>query len=162
MQIVRRLGIPMCAALAAATIAVSISSARSPSRIAGEMTQQAALKPLVNVHELMEHVVEHPFTALKTGMKEKPADAKAWRSVRDTSLLLGETGNLLLMRKPEDADAKEWVSLCISLRDSGDALSRAAKAKDFDAGKKAYLVMVNSCNQCHAQYGDDGEPKIEP
>jgi hypothetical protein len=161
MNLLRRLGVPFAAALLAALIATSIAPIR-PTVGAGGARDGHDLTPLVDTHEFMEHVVEGTFATLKQGLSEKPADTKAWRTVRDTSLLLGESGNLLLIRKPDDADASHWSKLAIALRESGDTLSKAAKAKDYDASRKAYLALVHTCNACHSEYGDDGEPKIMP
>jgi hypothetical protein len=156
-----RWAIPLSLALIAAAFAVSVASFGSVtgSRPAPD---QGDLKPLVDVHEFMEHIMEGAFAAVMQGLKDKPADANAWRAVRDASLLLGESGNLLLIRKPDGADSGEWSKLCLALRESGDTLTKAAKSKDYNASRGAYLAVVRSCNQCHTQFGDDGEPKIDP
>ena len=161
MKLLRRLGVPFASALLAALIATALAPTRPLVRASGA-AEQHHLKPLVDAHEFMEHVVEGTFATLKKGLSEKPNDSKAWRIVRDASLLLGESGNLLLFRKPDDADAADWSKLSIALRDSGDAVSKAAKAKDYDASRTAYLLLVHACNACHSKYGDDGEPKIMP
>jgi len=161
MNIIRRLGIPLAAALVAATLATILAPVRLPAEPRSR-AESSDLKPLADTHEFMEHVVEGTFDTLKKGMAEKPADAKAWRSVRDMSLILGESGNLLLIRKPDDANAADWSTLSIALRESGDTLSKSANAKDYDASRKAYLLLVQACNACHTKYGDDGEPRIEP
>ena len=161
MNLLRRLGVPLAAAMLAALIPTALAPTWPMVRTSGA-GEQHDLKPLVDTHEFMEHVVEGTFATLKKGLSEKPADENAWRSVRDTSLLLGESGNLLLIRKPDDADASDWSKLCIALRESGDTLSKTAKAKDYDASRQAYLALVHACNACHTKYGDDGEPKIVP
>ena len=161
MNLVRRLGVPLAAAMLAALIATALAPAWPTVRANGAGGQHD-LKPLVSTHEFMEHVIEGTFATLKKGLSEKPADEQVWRSVRDTSLLLGECGNLLLIRTPDDADASDWSKLCIALRESGDIVSKAAKGKDYDASRSAYLELVHACNACHTKYGDDGEPKIVP
>jgi hypothetical protein len=164
-NLLRRLGVPLAAALIAATIATSVAPIRLTAgshALGPAVTDEGALKPLVDVHEFMEHVMSGTFDTVKGRLKEKPNDDSAWRSVRDASLLLGESGNLLLIRKPESADETEWSNLSIALRESGDALAKAAKSKNYDACRTAYLIVVRSCNMCHIKYGDDGEPRIEP
>ena len=123
---------------------------------------QPVLEPLVDVHDLMESVVGGAFEATKNGLGEKPADRKAWKRVYSMSVLLGESGNLLLFRKPEDADSNQWRTLAVGLRDKGQELMEAAKAKDYDTARKAYCRVVDSCNKCHEKFATDGEPKIEP
>jgi hypothetical protein len=154
------LSILLVAALVVTAIPASLTTTRPA---AGPRASDASeLKPLADVHEFMEHVVDGTFATVKNGLKERPVDAKAWRAVRDASLLLGECGNLLLIRKPDGADGAEWSKLSTALRESGDVLTKAAKSKDYDASRKALLALVESCNQCHVKYGDDGEPNIEP
>jgi len=60
-------------------------------RAAADDDQSVGLEPLVDVHELMEHVVEGTFTAVKTGLGQEPADRKAWRQIRSMSIILGES-----------------------------------------------------------------------
>ena len=162
MQFVRRLRIPFAAAVIAAVIAAAVAPIRSTAQTHRPAENSLDLRPLANVHEFMEHVVEGNFATLKKALSEKPVDAQTWRSVRDTSLLLGESGNLLLIRKPDDANASDWSKRSIALRDAGDALSKAGKAKDHDASRRAYRLLVQACNDCHSKYGEDGEPKILP
>ncbi len=141
--------------------AAKLSSARPGSSRDAARTNDGP-KPLVDVEQLMEHVVNPGFLAAKECLREKPADAKSWKAVQSASIILGESGNLLLFRKPADADMNEWTALSVELRDAGDRLIKAARAKDFDAAKTAYRAVVASCNKCHERFGDDGEPKIEP
>jgi cytochrome c556 len=161
MQFAQRFAIPFGAAIIASAIATAVVPLRLATA-ARPVPSAAELKPLVDTHELMEHVVEGAFKELKKGVSGPPADAATWRRVRDASLLLGESGNLLLIRKPDDADSGEWSRLSIAMRQAGDKMSKAAKAKNYDATRAAYGELVQSCNSCHAKYGDDGEPKIDP
>ena len=123
---------------------------------------QDDLKPLVDVEHLMESVVNPAFASVKKGLGEKPENRKSWKQIHSASIVIGESGNLLLFRKPEEADAKAWTSLSVGLREAADGLVKATRAQDYDASTKAYLAVVNACNKCHGKFGEDGEPKIEP
>jgi hypothetical protein len=160
MQYFRKLGLSVLIPLS--VVVLTIGAVASTRGLPRERDDKDAMLPLTDVHGLMEYVVEGNFEDLKAAVKERPADAKAWRRVYSLSTMLAESGNLLLMRKPDEANAKEWTSLSVGLRKSGGELMKAAKTKDFDATRRTYVAMVESCNQCHAKYGDDGEPKIMP
>ncbi|GEM_PF-6723681 len=127
----------------------------------GQEAAKDGLAPTVDCHHLMEYIVEEAFDDLKEDLATEPANKKAWRGVLSSSVMLAETGNLLLIRRPDDADAREWTTLSIALRETGSEVMKAAKARDYAATKKAYAAMVASCNKCHTRF-TDGEPKIEP
>ncbi len=127
----------------------------------GQEPTKDGLVPTVDCHHLMEYIVEEAFDELKEDLGTEPANKKAWKGVLSSAAMLAETGNLLRIRRPDDADAKEWATLSIALRETGSAVMKAAKARDYAATKKAYDAMVASCNRCHTKL-TDGEPKIEP
>ena len=161
MSIATRLGVAFAVA-GSLGLAVIIMPSSHVSASGASQADKSGLEPLVDVHELMESVVGKAFEGAKKGLGEKPADRKAWGSVYSMSVLIGESGNLLLFRKPEDADAKQWNTLAVGLRDRGQELIQATKAKDYDSAKKAYRAVVDACNKCHTKFATDGEPKIEP
>lgn len=158
MIIVRRLSIAAVAAVA--TVLASTAFVSSGEHCL-QPSDDANVRPVVDVHHLMEDIVESAFDTVQSGLGERPADAKAWKRVRGASVTIAETGNLLLGRRPEDAEAKEWAALAGSLRDRGEELYKAARAKDYDAAKRAYATVVTACNSCHTKFAE-GEPKIEP
>ena len=161
MTFTKRFGVAFAVAVALLLAVMSWSSSQV-SASAADQAETVGPEPLVDVHELMESVVGKAFEGAKKGLSEKPADRKAWSSVFSMSVLLGESGNLLLFRKPEDAEPKQWKALAVGLRDRGQDLIQATKAKDYDASKKAYTAVVEACNKCHTKFATDGEPKIEP
>jgi len=52
--------------------------------------------------------------------------------------------------------------MAVALRLTGSELAKVTKARDYSAAKKAYTSLVESCNNCHTKFAEDGEPKIEP
>lgn len=133
---------------------------------AGETTKpepRMATDPvaLVDVHELMETVVSRSFDDLKKGIATEPANRTAWRAVYASTVAIGESGNLLLFRRPTGTDEKAWDVSAVALRSVAAELVKAAKKRDYAATKTHYAAVVNACNRCHEQF-TMGEPKIEP
>ncbi len=161
MIIARRLGVSV--AIAPATLLLSFGLAtHGIARSADRDEEPGDLKPVVSVEQLMENVVKPSYEMVKNDLAAKPADRAAWKKIQSTSIVLGESGNLLLFRRPEDASAKDWNGFAVGLREAGAGLVQAARAQDYAAAKQSYLRMVNACNSCHKKFGDQGEPKIEP
>ena len=113
-----------------------------------------------DMHEFMEYVFQPTFRRLKQAMAGTPADNQAWKSIKADSLILAEGGNLLLIRPSED-DAADWVKHSVEVRDFGGQLYRAAKAKDEQLARKHYEAMVQNCNACHEQFAG-GEHMLTP
>jgi hypothetical protein len=127
----------------------------------GQDATKDGLVPTVDCHHLMEYIVEEAFDDLKEDLAAEPANKKAWRGVLSSSAMLAETGNLLLIRRPKDVDAREWTTLAVALRETGSEVMKTAKAREYAATKKAYAAMVAACNNCHTRI-TNGEPKVEP
>lgn len=113
-----------------------------------------------DMHEFMEYVFQPNFKALKPAMASEPADKKVWFTIKSSSLILAEGGNLLLMREAQ-TDAEDWAKHSVEVRDFGGKLYRAAQAKDYSTARKNYLSMVKNCNACHEQFAG-GEHILTP
>ncbi|MFV0444166.1 MAG: hypothetical protein ACK5Q5_11410 [Planctomycetaceae bacterium] len=146
-----------CLALAACWL----SAPESRSLAAPAKESAASTKPVEpDMHEFMEYVFQPTFKRLKPAMAAAPADNAGWKGIKADSLVLAESGNLLLDRQPEEEGA-DWVRHSASVRDLGGQLYRAAKAKDFATAKSHYEQMVKSCNACHEQFAG-GEHILTP
>ena len=106
MSLATRFGVA-CAVALVLLLSVAVLPSSPVSASAAGQADKSGLEPLVDVHELMESVVGKVFEGAKKGLSEKPGDRKAWSGVYSYSVLIGESGNLLLFRRPEDADAKQ-------------------------------------------------------
>lgn len=113
-----------------------------------------------DMHHFMEYVFEAPYVRLKASLAQAPADKKAWRAVKEDSLLLAEVTTLLAARGPEK-DGADWQKHTLATRKDASALYQAARASDFATARKAYTAMLQQCNACHKQFAD-GEHQLKP
>ena len=153
------LSVALLVGLAWLCLNVSRTTAQDAEPIAGKPT--AKLMPVEDdMHEFMEYAFEPYFHELKEALAEPPANGKAWKPVKASSLVLAENGNLLMIRGPED-DRTAWDRIAVELRDQGQLLYRAAKKRDYDEARKQYVAFVAKCNECHHQFAD-GEHLQKP
>ena len=113
-----------------------------------------------DMHEFMEYVFQPSFKRLKPAMAAAPTDNAGWKTIKAESLTLAESGNLLLLR-PSEEDATDWVKHSLLVRDFGGQLYRSAKAKDYPTARKHYETMLQHCNACHHQFAG-GEHILAP
>ena len=80
-----------------------------------------------------------------------PQSAEDWAAVRNSAVVLAESGNLLMMegRAP---DRGEWISLSRALVDAGKEAIAAATAQDTAAVFAAGANVYDACSRCHASY----------
>lgn len=125
-----------------------------------EEAKDAATPVESDMHEFMEYVFQPTFKRLKPAMAAAPTNNQGWKTIKSDALILAESGNLLLIRKPEN-EAADWTKHSVMVRDFGGKLYRSAKAKDFDMSRKHYEAMVKNCNACHEQFAG-GEHILTP
>jgi hypothetical protein len=113
-----------------------------------------------SMHEFMEGLFQGSYRRLKPAMASEPTERQVWKAIRSDALILAESCNLLLYRKP-DKDADKWVEFSLATRDAGAKFYLAAKQRDFPNSRKAYELMLTQCNACHKQF-DDGKNQLEP
>jgi hypothetical protein len=112
------------------------------------------------MHEFMEYACEEPYKRLKAALAAAPANNAAWKVIKSDALLLAESGNLLLMRGPEER-RNDWAALSQSMRDKGAALYREGKAKNFEGARARWEALIVQCNACHKAFAD-GEHQLAP
>ncbi len=120
-----------------------------------------AFEPIADVQTLMQAVVEPAAEVYwdavgtiddSTGTTYlAPRTDSAWAAVRHAAVVVGESGNLLLI-PPRAVDEAEWRSLARGMTAAAREALAAATARDtarvFDAGATLY----ESCTACHARY----------
>jgi hypothetical protein len=121
----------------------------TPVRPAGFVPRFAAL---AETRLLMEGLANANYRSLQRLLKEKPADAETWTFVRGQALLIGETGNLLLLRPPRNSGRDTWMKLAMAMRDRAADLARKAAAQDFEGSKTSLANLTTSCNNCHQTF----------
>ncbi len=110
-------------------------------------------EPVAETKLLMEGLADPNAKALAKLLAAKPKDAEAWAFARGQSLLLAETGNLLLMRPPKARASEDtWMGHAGDLRDHATTLARAAGAKDYLQARAALANLANACNRCHQSF----------
>jgi hypothetical protein len=138
------------AAAAVAAAGAFLSPARSqPARA----KPAPRLEPVAETKLLMEGIAQPNARALGKLFAARPKDSEAWAFARGQALLLGETGNLLLMRPPKTkAGEDSWLTHAADLRASATALAKAAAAKDYLQARTALAGVANACNRCHQSF----------
>ena len=122
---------------------------------------QLAPRPVVeDMHQFMEYVFEPNYKTLRLHLAEAPSDKNAWKAIKAGSLSLAESGNLLLMRAPEE-DGDQWRQLSAAVRGQGGELYQAARARDYQTSLVHYRAMIEQCNACHTRFAD-GEHQLKP
>ena len=99
-----------------------------------------------------DHVWESAGTIIDASGRTElgPKNDEEWTALRNSAVLLAESGNLLMMA-PRAKD-EEWMRISQALIDTGEKAIRAAEAKStdriFDVGGEIYAV----CTNCHSKY----------
>jgi len=82
-----------------------------------------------------------------------------WEAVENAGLALSEASNLLLIPGRKCSNGRDvpvsnpdWPKLVQGLRDAGQKVYAAAKAKDQDKILDAAETMTNACSNCHDKY----------
>jgi cytochrome c553 len=113
-----------------------------------------------NMHEFMEYVFQPTYKRLKEAMASEPTDNGAWKAIKSDALILAESGNLLLIRKPKEL-ADVWTQHSVVVRELGGNLYQAARKKDYESARRNYTSMLTKCNSCHDKFAD-GEHQLKP
>jgi hypothetical protein len=110
------------------------------------------LEPVAETRLLMEGLNQPNFKGLERILKDKPTDDEAWVFARGQALLIGETGNLLLLRPPKNAGEDVWMQHASAMRDSASKLARNIAKHDHEASKTGLTELANTCNSCHKAF----------
>jgi hypothetical protein len=112
------------------------------------------------MHEFMEYLFQPTYVRLKAAIAREPANRDAWKSIKSDVLILAESTNLLMLRKPAE-NRRLWLSSAADVRESGGQLYQAAKKQDFVSARAAYEAMITRCNACHNEFAE-GEHQLAP
>jgi len=106
-----------------------------------------------SMHEFMEYVYQPTYLRLKANMAKVSADPAPWKELKADALILAESGNLLLMRGPDENRA-DWNRHSVATREMAAELYKAARAEDAGKAKMAYTELITRCNACHDDFAD--------
>jgi hypothetical protein len=117
-----------------------------------------AAQPIGTMADLMTSMVYPAANDLLLSItRGGPKDDKEWMAVQRNAVLLGESGNLMMMRG-HARDQGQWIANAKMLVDAGAAAYRAARAKDLNALTALEAPINASCVSCHKQY----RPNVHP
>jgi hypothetical protein len=110
-----------------------------------------AFQPVGTVRQIMLGIVAPSSDVLFKVPSQAPKDDKEWKTVQDSTLMLAEAGNLLLM--PGRAkDNGDWTKFAKALIDQGSKAFKAANAKDAKSLEDIGNDVDQVCEDCHAKY----------
>lgn len=149
-------------ALALAAVLLSVAGAAKP-------TQRVAPKfeVIAETSLLMDGLNQSNYRSLEKLLKQTPADAETWTFIRGQSLIIAETGNLLLLRPPRSGGADSWNQDAMDLRTAAAGLARKAGDRDYEGSVAGLKRVALVCNRCHGTFrvgthvGADAGPERE-
>jgi hypothetical protein len=125
------------------------------------ITPKPPFRPVADVRLLMDSMIDPAadvgWNAVATiitsaGIEERaPKDDSEWTVVRNSAVILMESGNLLMMQ-PRAKDNREWMKTSQGLVDAGAQVLKAAEAQDAAALFASGEVVDNACEACHRIY----------
>jgi hypothetical protein len=101
---------------------------------------------------IMEGMTDPNFRGVQRQLKEEPANVETWTFVRGQALLVAESGNLLMLRPPNNAGAQSWQEMAVAERLAATRLARAAGSRDYVKSRVALADLTNACNRCHKAF----------
>jgi hypothetical protein len=111
----------------------------------GQVTK-GKTRPLLT-KQLMGGLVQPNCKSLGAGLKEAPADDKAWEALATNTALLNEAGHILMAdgRCPDG----EWAGAAKTLQECSAVLLEKIDAKDAEGAQGAFKAMTAACAACH-------------
>ncbi len=115
------------------------------------MAQDPGFKAVATVTQLMQAMVIPASNTLFNLPREVPETDEGWAEVRNSAVILAESGNLLLIgsrAQPSDV----WMSTSRALVKAGEAALRAAQSQDVDAITEIGNQIIDACETCHEKH----------
>jgi hypothetical protein len=109
-------------------------------------------EPVAETKLLMEGLLQANVRGLEKNLQQPPTDQETWAFVRGQSLLIAETGNLLMLRPPRIEGQDAWLNAAAELREKATTLARSAASRDADGCRRGLLNLANTCNRCHQTF----------
>jgi hypothetical protein len=102
---------------------------------------------------LMEGLAHPNYRAVEKHLEGKgPKDGDTWMFARGQSLLIAETGNLLLLRPPRNDGRDGWMRRAMDMRESATNLGRQLANRDLERSRTALADLTTKCNNCHQAF----------
>ncbi len=111
------------------------------------------LEAVAETKLLMEGLANANFQGLDKLLRQQPTKVQTWQFIRGQSLIVSETGNLLMLRPPKTEPARTaWFQKATNLRDAALAVAKSASQKDFNNTRVNFVKLANACNSCHRTF----------
>jgi len=92
------------------------------------------------------------------GVEEiQPRSPEEWFAVESSATMLMEAGNLLMM-EGRAKDGERWMERARALREAGEAVREAAKARNVEALFERGGFLFDACQGCHFDYRFEEDP----
>ena len=149
----------------AAIVIVVVAGCAPGAPAAPELPFEAVVGEKALMTAVIEPAADHIWDSVgtiidDTGMNDfQPETDEEWIAVRNASVVVAESGNLLMMER-RARDQGDWLGWSKDLIAAGQMAMNAAQARDrdslFDAGGAIYVA----CRGCHESYWVDqfGQP----
>jgi hypothetical protein len=160
---------------------VAVSMAQTPApKSAPAQTKPVAVsskqQPSADLAQLMRGIIYPASNVIFAAQDKNPADVPPdkdpsmavnplasaygkWTAVENAGLALSEAANLLTIPGRKCANGRlvpinnaDWPKFVQGLRDAGQEVYKAAKAKDQDKILMTAETMTNACSSCHDKY----------
>jgi cytochrome c556 len=135
---------------------------------AAQTETQARPEPVVDNGEFMDMFLKATYTELQQSMAKPPADRKEWAAIYQKATRLAEMQNLLFFRNRDEVKDPRWAAHSAAGRQAAADLATAAVVQlrnvqkaDFEAVRRKYVALADSCNACHKTFARDA-PTIKP
>jgi len=122
-----------------------------PPLVAQDVAPPSELKVVGTMSELMIRIIYPASDAVFYITTRTPETDVQWGELQGQTLMLAETGNLLMM-PGRTRDQDRWMADAKLMRDAGAAAFKAAKAKDVQALEALNDQLYQSCTTCHMHY----------
>lgn len=122
-------------------------------------------KQILGTEEMMKLLTDPTYEDLKDAIEVAPEKRKDWRTLYIAAFNLAEINNLNYSRQDEDyMKTPEWMDFVTKARDEVVDLAEAVRDRpDYAVLKEKFMVVMQSCNECHAKFAADEEiDEIEP
>ncbi len=148
--------LPRRTALAVAVALALLSASPATPQPLRSRTPSAKPRPrpeaVAETKLLMEGLLQPNVRSLENHLRQPPADVDTWTFMRGQSLLIAETGNLLMLRPPKSSGQDVWLEYAAELRDRATQLAQQVAARDTDRGRAALVGLSKTCNRCHQAF----------
>jgi hypothetical protein len=129
----------------------ALAQAPSTPASSNQAPQPPFLKSVGTMSEIMIDIIFPTSNEVFYVNREPNKTEKDWEDLRNNSLMLAESANLL-MAENRAKDKDRWMKDAQLLWEVGNKAFKAAKAKDLEGLKALNDDLYEACQSCHEHY----------